>query len=127
VIEFAATIPPRLKLKGLREKHVLREGAKALLPESIVNRVKQPYRAPDHAIFMPGGVPLDYVRERCAPDAVKESDIFSANGVQTLLAKCGRQEQLGAKDGMALVGVLSAQLLHQQFVQKQVELEVSGG
>jgi asparagine synthase (glutamine-hydrolysing) len=127
VIEFAATIPPQLKLRRLREKHVLREGANDLLPRAIVNRDKQPYRAPDHAIFMPGGKPLDYVRERLSPEAVKESGIFAVNPVQALLAKCGRQEQLGAKDGMALVGVLSTQLLHQQFVQRGIELEVRGG
>ncbi|MGH7554978.1 MAG: asparagine synthase (glutamine-hydrolyzing), partial [Longimicrobiales bacterium] len=47
VVEFAARIPPQLKIRGLREKHILRESAKRLLPKEIVNRTKQPYRAPD--------------------------------------------------------------------------------
>jgi asparagine synthase (glutamine-hydrolysing) len=127
VIEFAATIPPQLKLRRLREKHVLREGAAGLLPQTIINRDKQPYRAPDQAIFLPGGKPLDYVEERLSPTAVKESGLFAVNPVQALLAKCSRQERLGAKDGMALVGVLSTQLLHRQFVQRDVELEAVGG
>ena len=47
VVEFAAKIPPRLKIRGLREKHILRQAMAPLLPPSIGNRAKQPYRAPD--------------------------------------------------------------------------------
>lgn len=127
VIEFAATIPPRLKLRRLREKHLLREGARNLLPAAILDRDKQPYRAPDHAAFISNNRGLGYVEDRLSPDVVKESGIFAANPVQALLAKCRRQEQLGIKDGMALVGSLSVQLLYQQFVKKHVEPEVSIG
>ncbi|MBI3805577.1 MAG: asparagine synthase (glutamine-hydrolyzing) [Nitrospirae bacterium] len=121
VIEFAATIPPHLKLRRLREKHILREGARDLLPESIVDRVKQPYRAPDHASLFPGGKALDYVEESLSPDVLTEAGIFTSRPIQTLLSKCRRQETLGMRDSMALVGSLSVQLLHQQFVRKKTE------
>ena len=51
VVEFAAKIPPRLKIRGLREKHILRQAMAPLLPPSIGNRAKQPYRAPDSQCF----------------------------------------------------------------------------
>jgi len=124
VIEFASTIPPNLKLRRLREKHVLRKGAEHLLPETILNREKQPYRAPDQTAFIRNGKGLDYVEERLAPDSVRESGLFAPHAVQTLLAKCRRQPQIGVKDGMALAGSLSVQVLHQQFIKRKTETEV---
>jgi asparagine synthase (glutamine-hydrolysing) len=47
VIEYAATLPPRYKIRVLTEKYILRRALSGLLPESILKRVKQPYRAPD--------------------------------------------------------------------------------
>jgi len=127
VAAFAATIPPHVKLKGLREKHVLRQAAAGLLPDAIVNRVKQPYRAPDHLAFVPQGRALDYVEERLAPDALAESGCFAAAPIRALLAKCRRQENLGARDSMGLVGALSVQMLYQQFIKRDVALEVPFG
>ena len=52
LVEFAARIPAGLKLRGLREKHILREATADLLPPSIGERSKQPYRAPDSRAFV---------------------------------------------------------------------------
>ena len=52
VIEFAAKIPPRLKMKVLDEKHLLKRAASGLIPETIRKRHKQPYRAPDGCSFL---------------------------------------------------------------------------
>ena len=60
VVELAARIPPRLKLRGLTEKHVLREAARGLVPAAMAARPKQPYRAPDSASFCSASAP-DYV------------------------------------------------------------------
>ena len=121
VVEFAASIPPNLKLKRLREKHILRQGAEGLLPHAILNREKQPYRAPDHAALFPEGKGLDYVEEALSPDRLDDAGLFSARPINALLVKCRRQEMMGTKDGMALVGSLSAQLLYQQFVKRKIE------
>ncbi len=118
VVAFAATIPPHAKLRVLREKHVLRAGSRDLLPPEIVNRVKQPYRAPDAAAL--AGVPSEEVEAALAPRAISEAGLFSPSAVAALLAKCRRQPDLGAKDGMALVGVLTTQLLHEQFIRRGV-------
>ena len=52
VVEFASRIPPKLKIRGLREKHILREAMQDMLPSHIGNRTKQPYRAPDCQSFV---------------------------------------------------------------------------
>ena len=35
VAEFAANIPPRLKMKGLNEKHLLKRAFRDLIPEQV--------------------------------------------------------------------------------------------
>ena len=47
VAEFAATLPPRLKMMGLTEKYLLKRAARGIVPPSVLQRSKQPYRAPD--------------------------------------------------------------------------------
>jgi asparagine synthase (glutamine-hydrolysing) len=115
VVEFAAKIPPRMKLKGLREKHILREAVGRYLPQTIAKRVKQPYRAPDSESFF-GANSQEYVEELLSPRGIERSGYFNAAGVKKLVDKCKAGGAVGFKDNMALVGTLSVQLLDQQFV-----------
>ncbi len=117
VAEFAATIPPRHKLRVLEEKHVLRKAAQTLVPDSVRSRVKQPYRAPDSASFLGSSAP-DFVRDALSEDAVRAAGCFEPGRVTRLVDKCCRMEEAGVspRDDMALVGVLSAQLLHERFL-----------
>src|SRR5260221_253837 len=62
VVELGAALAPAMKLKGLREKYVLRQRLGRHLPSSIVERPKQPYRAPDSESFLHAGPP-QYVEE----------------------------------------------------------------
>ena len=70
LVEFAAQLPPRLKMCGLNEKHLLKQATKHLVPESIRNRTKQPYRAPDALSFFDtdaGTARFEYVDALFAP------------------------------------------------------------
>src|SRR5436853_7349900 len=51
LFEFAARLPTRSKLRGLREKDILRRWARDVVPPAVVERPKQPYRAPDIPAF----------------------------------------------------------------------------
>jgi asparagine synthase (glutamine-hydrolysing) len=46
LVEFAASLPADLKLKGLRKKHILKESQRKTLPEWILNRKKKGFNAP---------------------------------------------------------------------------------
>ena len=46
VIDFAATLPARFKIKNGRRKHVLKEALRPLLPEGILDRRKQGFGIP---------------------------------------------------------------------------------
>jgi asparagine synthase (glutamine-hydrolysing) len=51
VIEFAARVPPFYRLRGLKDKFILRKTAEGLLPPDFAQRPKQPYRAPISRCF----------------------------------------------------------------------------
>lgn len=116
VIEFACRLPPRLKLRGLREKVLLKRAFAAELPAEITKRSKQPYRAPDSACFFDGGRPLDWVEELLSPASLDAAGLFDPTAVRKLVAKCAAGRAIGFGDNMAFVGVLSTTLLHRQFV-----------
>jgi asparagine synthase (glutamine-hydrolysing) len=117
VVEFCAKIPPRLKMNGLKEKYILRRSMAGTLPESILNRTKQPYRAPDNPCFS-GATAPEYARELLSPDALRDAGYFDANAVSKLVEKCRRQTAVSSRDGMALTGALSVQLLHQFYIRR---------
>jgi asparagine synthase (glutamine-hydrolysing) len=111
LVEFANSLPPRLKLKGLVEKHILRKCMRRHLPEVIAQRPKQPYRAPDAESFF-GPFAPDYVPDILSDSSVRQTGLFDAAAVSRLVEKCRAGGAIGFRDNMALVGVLSVQLLH---------------
>ena len=46
LVEFASSIPARFKMRGTTGKHVLKEGVRDLLPESIIHRRKVGFSTP---------------------------------------------------------------------------------
>ncbi|HEY5906851.1 MAG TPA: asparagine synthase (glutamine-hydrolyzing), partial [Vicinamibacteria bacterium] len=120
VVEFAARIPARLKLKVLDEKYLLKRCALGLVPPSVTQRAKQPYRAPEGACFF-GAAGLEYVEELLSPGRIAQDGIFNPATVEKLVAKFKGGRAAGMLDNMALVGVLSTQLVVDQFVRGRRE------
>jgi asparagine synthase (glutamine-hydrolysing) len=117
VVEFAARIPPRLKLRGLREKHILRQAVAPYLPAVIAQRPKQPYRAPDSASFF-GLKPSEYVEDLLSPLTIRRTGYFDPKAVSRLVEKCRAGSVASFRDNMALIGILSVQLLDHTFVHR---------
>ena len=112
---FAAKLHPSLKMRVLREKYLLKVAAKSLIPDSILKRTKQPYRAPDGVSFF-GSERLDYVDELLSPESVKKCGVFEPGPVSKLVAKFRSGRKLTTRDDMAVVGILSTQLLAHSFL-----------
>jgi asparagine synthase (glutamine-hydrolysing) len=117
VIEFACRLPSRFKLRGLREKLLLKKAMSAALPSSIGKRTKQPYRAPDSACFFDKGKALPYVEELMSPGRLNDAGLFDSGSVAKLFEKCRSGRAIGFGDNIAFVGVLSSMLLHEQYIQ----------
>jgi asparagine synthase (glutamine-hydrolysing) len=121
VVALADSLPDQYKLRVLDEKHVLKRAARGLVADAILARQKQPYRAPDALSFVGGDVP-EYVNEMMSDASVRDAGVFEAAPIAQLLRKCRSQPEHGQfsnADNMALVGVLSTQLLHHQFVRNR--------
>ena len=115
VVEFASRLAPSLKLKVLDEKHLLKACAKDLVPASVRRRSKQPYRAPDGKSFFHAARP-GYVDELLSPERVRHDGLFDAAAVARLVEKFRAGRAIGIKDNMALTGILSTQLLVDQYI-----------
>lgn len=114
VIEFANQLPQNLKLRALTEKFLLKRLGKNWLPKEILMRPKQPYRAPAHRSFFHDSTP-DYVHELLSTKVLKSSGLFNSTAVEQFVGKIKRSSIVSETDNMALVGILSSQILHHQF------------
>jgi len=115
LLEFAASLPDEFKLKGMNEKFLLKELMRNELPKSVLNRPKQAYRAPILDAFLGSKIP-DYVSDLLSADRIKESEVFNPESVNNLIHKIKTTQIPSEVDNMALVGILSTQLLFDQFV-----------
>lgn len=110
VVAAAASLAPSLKLRGLDEKHVLKR-AFADLPEEILRRPKQPYRAPDARFLLAEPWP-EWLRESTGQAALARAGVFDAAQVSRLFAKClaaPAGAPLSNTDATALIAVVSTQ------------------
>lgn len=121
VVALAHSLPAQYKLRVLDEKHVLKRAARGWVPPEILARKKQPYRAPDASAFVGANAP-DYLDDLLSAAAVADAGIFAAEAVRQLRTKCEARANEGPfsnADNMALVGVISTQLVHRQFIARQ--------
>jgi asparagine synthase (glutamine-hydrolysing) len=115
LFEFASALPTSSRLIGLREKEVLRRWAARILPPRLKSRGKQPYRAPDAPSFFAPSSPA-WVGDHLSPSALRHVGIFSPSAVAGLVRRCKAGVVTGFRENQAIVGILSTQLWHHQFV-----------
>jgi asparagine synthase (glutamine-hydrolysing) len=123
LVDLAASLPPRFKLRGLDEKHVLKRAAAGLVPDEVIRRPKQPYRSPDAAAFLGPGTP-EWIADVLDEAAVASAGVFDPRSVELLWKKClatGGGARFSNADNMALVGILSTGLLHARIVRPTPE------
>lgn len=125
VIEFCNKLPGDFKLNGLNEKHLLKKLMKNKIPESIIDRSKQAYRAPVKSAFFLNNPP-DYVREMLSPEIVAKAGIFDFNSISNLLGKIEKTGNSSEMEDMVLASVISTHLLYDQFIEGHNENFRSG-
>lgn len=115
LIELAARIPPRFKIRVLEEKYILKRAFADILPPAIANRPKQPYRAPIAACFAPGNDNLG--AQLLRKDALERTGFANASAIEKLMQKASADgAALSERDEMAVATLTSLQVLHHKFV-----------
>lgn len=114
VFACAAALPASSKLDGAHHKVALRKVAARVLPGGVAARPKQPYRAPEVQPFCGPGAPA-WVEDLLSAETLISYGLFDEQRVAALLRRCRSGRANGPREGMALVGVLSAQVWFQHF------------
>lgn len=116
IIQYSADIPNTVKVIGLNEKYVLKRAVRTLLPQSITQRAKRPYRAPLGSWIKNGSdnVCLNKVLSR---SWIERAGLFDPEMVQRLIEKI-RSAAVGESDSMGLMGIASSQIFYYQFIEK---------
>ncbi|WP_417858098.1 asparagine synthase (glutamine-hydrolyzing) [Xanthomarina gelatinilytica] len=119
VIEFCMALHPDLKLHGLNEKYLLKKMMKDRLPDAILNRSKQAYRAPIRSLFASETLP-EYLKTMLSEQRLTEFGVFNVEHVKTLLSKIISNKGVSEMDNMAITAVLSIQILYDLFIKKSI-------
>lgn len=125
LLELAGTIPPRhfIDLDRLREKNLLREAFKDLLPPVFQTEHKHPFLAPtwSHLARTPTGRAL--FAEFLSPDAIRKVGIFRPLPVSLArwaLDWCPLRRGFRRKIDALIGTILTTQLLHHLFIENTI-------
>jgi asparagine synthase (glutamine-hydrolysing) len=116
VMALAGRLPAAYKLRGLDEKHVLKRVARGRVPAEILDRPKQPYRAPDALAFVGDGA--GWCGELLGPEVAAAAGVFEPAALSSLWRKCQERAatQFSNTDNMAVVGALSTHLVWRDLI-----------
>jgi asparagine synthase (glutamine-hydrolysing) len=118
VSAFLARVDPRWKLRGLRDKHLLRLLAERWLPPSVYKRQKVIFRAPLDSFHMDPEPP--YVAQLLSEESLKRTGYFDVAAVQHW-RRAFRQMRVGSLPRLSVEGGLAAvvatQLWHHLYIE----------
>jgi len=83
LMEFMATVPPELKLKGFEKKHLLKRAFENILPREILHRRKQGFTVPLTLWFRNELNP--FIRATLSRDRVERTGLFQWSSIERLL------------------------------------------
>lgn len=118
--EYAARIPPGMRIHGKTEKYVLREAMKGLLPETLYKREKFAFMAPPaHTDPKKWSAMKKLADEFLSDQAIEQAGLLDKSGVAALFdlhnakdTSAATQTQLDA----IFNHMLGVQILYKQFV-----------
>jgi asparagine synthase (glutamine-hydrolysing) len=114
VAAAAARVPVSMKVKGIREKHVLREATKDVLIPEVYDRQKHPFTTPPTR--NPNDPMLAFYRDTFASQAAKDQPIYDMTRVRAALdqlLECPADQRI-AMEG-CLQRVASVVILQDKF------------
>ena len=114
LMDFMARVPSKWKINVLDEKYILKKAFQGVLPEKVVNRPKHPYRAPIKQSLL--NASASYTFDVLSEGSLRESRLFDIPKVRRLLNKLRKAENASELDSMALTGIVSSQLVFNQYI-----------
>jgi len=110
IVEFAATVPSRLRLRDGTTKYLFKQAMRGILPDEIIDRPKQGFAVPLHAWFR--GELSDFARDLLLSERCRHRGLFNVEYLEQLL----RLNERGRDVGLQLWTVASFELWCQRFL-----------
>jgi len=115
VAEYCAGTPIQMKIKGMREKHVLREASRDVIIDAVYNREKHPFSTPPAKVGADDAM-LEFFGDTIGSSLLDDQPIYNAEmvrGIWKAFPTAPAEERL-AMDGL-LNRVVSMTLMHERF------------
>ena len=111
LVEFAASLPSRLKLRGLTRKYLLKRVSRSWLPAAIIDRKKKGFPIPTSIWFRKDA--RTFLRDVLSPAAIRRRGLFDPSVVERLIAE---NESGAANHGAYLWALLNLELWFRLFI-----------
>ena len=114
VAEVAARVPLDMKIKGIREKHVLREATKDVLIPEVYDRQKHPFTTPP--VRDPTDPLMTFYRDTFASRAAQEQPFFEPSAMQATLQQllqCPPDQRIAVES--VVQRIVSVVVMHERF------------
>lgn len=113
LVRYARSLSSPLKVGGGRRKRVLYTAAQGLLPDSVLNRPKQPFTLPVSAMLQTGQPLMDYATDMLAPGQLRRGGQLDPEAVTALLKN--QAEKPNDRAALAIWSLLIHELWLEQF------------
>lgn len=113
LVEFAATVPPELKLKGGKTKSIFKEAMRGILPDELIDRPKRGFAVPLGDWFR--GKLSAYVRDLLLSETSRNRCVIDPARVEHLL----RLHEAGRSMDLQLWTLISFELWCRRFLDSQ--------
>ncbi len=111
MIEMAARMPPRLKLRGLKRKYILKRSLEKLLPREVVWRKKAGFGAPIRSWLRGPLRPL--VEDLLSEQTVRQRGLFRPSEIKQIV----KANLSGREDAsLQVFQLLNLELWHREFI-----------
>jgi asparagine synthase (glutamine-hydrolysing) len=110
LVEFAATVPADMRLRGGTTKYLLKRAMRGILPDAIIDRPKHGFAVPLARWFR--GELSEFARDLLLSDACRQRGFFNTTYIETLF----RQNDRGRDLDLQLWTILSFELWCRRFL-----------
>ncbi|MEV0641272.1 asparagine synthase (glutamine-hydrolyzing) [Streptomyces sp. NPDC050619] len=112
VVQYARSLPRDLKIAPGKGKKVLYSAAEGMLPDSVLNRPKQPFTLPVTAMLRPGQPLMDFARDALSADRLRSRGQLDPRRVDALF-----ETQAGAPNDQAAMAIWSL-MVHELWLEQ---------
>ena len=113
LLDLAARLPSRLKIKGLKRKYILKKAVESILPKDVIYRKKAGFGAPIRSWLRGALRPM--IDDLLSDETIKRRGLFKPSAVRSLIGDFDS----GKEDlSLHLFQLLTLELWHREFLDK---------